>query len=458
MMNRGLHRRSSSHIQTTSTERMDTSGTKVLETADDIQERRQQVLDRYRRFKELSTVRRQKLEDSYRFQFFRRDADELEKWIQEKLQIASDENYKDPSNLQGKLQKHQAFEAEVQANSGAIIKLDETGNLMISESHFASETIRSRLEELHRLWDLLLQKTKEKGVRLLQAQKLVQYLRECEDALDWITDKEAIVTSEELGQDLEHVEVLQKKFEEFQTDLAAHEERVNEVNQDAAKLTQENHPETELILKKQEEVNAAWQRLKGLAQQRQGKLFGAAEVQRFNRDVDETISWIKEKEQLMASDDFGRDLASVQALLRKHEGLERDLAALEDKVNTLGGEAERLQQTHPQNASQIHLKRDELITNWEQIRTLAAERHAHLNDSYRLQRFTADFRDLTSWLCSTDTKNTRERSIPTKTALNPQPRQGGSPEHRTLRIRGGQGEAGNSSGGEGVSAGAVGAA
>uniref|UniRef100_A0AAR2JQ37 Spectrin alpha chain, non-erythrocytic 1 n=1 Tax=Pygocentrus nattereri TaxID=42514 RepID=A0AAR2JQ37_PYGNA len=377
---------------------MDTSGVKVLETAEDIQERRQQVLDRYRRFKELSTMRRQKLEDSYRFQFFRRDADELEKWIQEKLQIASDENYKDPTNLQGKLQKHQAFEAEVQANSGAIVKLDETGNLMISESHFASETIRTRLEELHRLWDLLLQKTKEKGVRLLQAQKLVQYLRECEDALDWISDKEAIVTSEELGQDLEHVEVLQKKFEEFQTDLAAHEERVNEVNQAAAKLTQENHPEAELILKKQEEVNSAWQRLKGLAQQRQGKLFGAAEVQRFNRDVDETISWIKEKEQLMASDDFGRDLASVQALLRKHEGLERDLAALEDKVNTLGGEAERLQQTHPQNASQIHLKRDELITNWEQIRTLAAERHAHLNDSYRLQRFTADFRDLTSWV------------------------------------------------------------
>ncbi len=179
--------------------------------------------------------------------------------------------------------------------------------------------IQTRLEELHRLWDLLLQKTKEKGVRLLQAQKLVQYLRECEDALDWISDKvrnhsrrhilrcvyvwsilknkfiqflrhtddillqEAIATSEELGQDLEHVEVLQKKFEEFQTDLAAHEERVNEVNQAAGKLTQENHPEAELILKKQEEVNAAWQRLKGLAQQRQGKLFGAAEVQRFNR-------------------------------------------------------------------------------------------------------------------------------------------------------------------------------
>lgn len=84
-------------------QKMDPSGVKVLETAEDIQERRQQVLDRYQRFKELSSLRRQKLEDSYRFQFFQRDADELEKWIQEKLQIASDENYKDPSNLQASL-------------------------------------------------------------------------------------------------------------------------------------------------------------------------------------------------------------------------------------------------------------------------------------------------------------------------------------------------------------------
>uniref|UniRef100_A0A3B3DV84 Spectrin alpha, non-erythrocytic 1 n=1 Tax=Oryzias melastigma TaxID=30732 RepID=A0A3B3DV84_ORYME len=167
---------------------MDTAGVKVLETAEDIQERRQQVLDRYRRFKELSIMRRQKLEDSHRFQSFRRDADELEKWILEKLQIASDENYKDPSNLQGKLQKHQAFEAEVQANSRDIVNLKETGNLMITEQHFASETIRSRLDELQRLWDLLLQKTKEKGLRLLQAQKLVQYLRECEDRRTRLND------------------------------------------------------------------------------------------------------------------------------------------------------------------------------------------------------------------------------------------------------------------------------
>jgi len=55
-------------------------------------------------------------------------------------------------------------------------------------------------------------------------------------------------------------------------------------------------------------------------------------VQRFHRDVDETKDWIQEKDEALNNDDLGKDLRSVQALQRKHEGLERDLAALGDKV------------------------------------------------------------------------------------------------------------------------------
>lgn len=52
----------------------------------------------------------------------------------------------------------------------------------------------------------------------------------------------------------------------------------------------------------------------------------------FIRDADETKNWINEKDKVLSSDDYGKDLASVNALLRKHEALERDLAAVEDKV------------------------------------------------------------------------------------------------------------------------------
>ena len=53
----------------------------------------------------------------------------------------------------------------------------------------------------------------------------------------------------------------------------------------------------------------------------------------FHRDADETIAWIMEKDAILSTDDYGRDLASVQALRRKHEGVERDLAALNEKVS-----------------------------------------------------------------------------------------------------------------------------
>lgn len=371
---------------------------KILETAEDIQERREQVLSRYSQFKSDARSKRDKLEDSRRFQYFKRDADELESWIFEKLQAASDESYRDPTNLQAKIQKHQAFEAEVAAHSNAIVSLDNTGHEMINEGHFAADIIQKRLEELHRLWELLLSRLADKGMKLQQALVLVQFLRQCDEVMFWINDKEAFVSSDEFGSDLEHVEVLQRKFDEFQKDMAAQEFRVTEVLDLADRLVKEGHPEEETINRRKEELKESWQKLRMLALNRQEKLFGAHEIQRFNRDADETVAWITEKDVVLSSDDFGRDLASVQTLQRKHEGVERDLAALEDKVSTLGQEAARLCGIHPDHADQIKTKHQEIENNWARLTGKAKERKRRLDDSYYLHRFLSDFRDLISWI------------------------------------------------------------
>uniref|UniRef100_A0A4D5R8U1 Spectrin alpha chain n=2 Tax=Scolopendra TaxID=41364 RepID=A0A4D5R8U1_SCOVI len=371
---------------------------KILDSVDDIQERRSQVLNRYGQFKADARAKRDKLEDSRRFQYFKRDADELESWIHEKLQAASDESYKDPTNLQAKIQKHQAFEAEVAAHSNAIVVLDNTGMEMINQGHFASTIIQNRLEELHRLWELLLARLTDKGMKLQQALVLVQFLRQCEEVMFWITDKETFVSTDEFGHDLEHVQVLQRKFDEFQKDMLSQEYRVNDVNELADKLVADGHPESDTIVKKKEELNEAWLRLKALALTRQENLFGAHEIQRFNRDADETIAWITEKDVVLSSDDYGRDLASVQTLQRKHEGVERDLAALEDKVVTLGQESERLCGIHGDHGDQIKSKHAEIVQNWERLKDKAYERKRRLDDSFFLHRFLADFRDLISWI------------------------------------------------------------
>lgn len=107
-------------------------------------------------------------------------------------------------------------------------------------------------EDLHALWELLLSRLAEKGMKLNQALILVQFFRQCDEVMFWINDKETFVTTDEFGDDLEHVEVLQRKFDEFQKDMASQEYRVTEVNDLADKLVLEGHPEREVIIKRKE--------------------------------------------------------------------------------------------------------------------------------------------------------------------------------------------------------------
>lgn len=121
-------------------------------------------------------------------------------------------------------------------------------------------------------------------------------------------------------------------------------------------------------------------------------------MQRYHRDAEETKDWILEKKAQLQTEDLGKDLASVQRLQRKHEGLERDLAALGDKVRTLDETASRLMQTHPDQAEAIYNHQTEINEHWNQLTAQADARKARLLDSYDFQRFCADFRFISSVL------------------------------------------------------------
>lgn len=372
----------------------------ILETPEDIRNRRNQVLDRYAAFKEATDERRRRLEEAKRYQYFKRDADELESWMLEKLQTYQNEDFKDLANLQSKKQKHQALELEVKAQSETLASLDKSGEEMISQNHYASEIIRNRLDDLHALWDKLMAMFREKSRLLNLTLEYVLFLRRVDEILFWIREKETFVTSEEFGQDLEHVETLQKKYDEFVKDLEYQEGRAAEIYTKADELIQEL-PEETLVMDKKREVQEALERLKDLARRRQQKLFEAHEIQRFFRDTDKTISWINEKSIPLSIEDCGRDLVSVQALQRKHEALERDLAALEDKVSQLGVDADALSEKHPDSRDNIKGKHGALVEAWQRLKDKAADRRHRLEESFLLNRFLTDWRDLTLWIADT---------------------------------------------------------
>lgn len=77
---------------------------------------------------------------------------QVESWISGKVQTASDESYRDPTNLQPKLQKHQAFEAELSANKGRVDSVNQTGEELIDRNHYAAHEIEARIDALKTHW------------------------------------------------------------------------------------------------------------------------------------------------------------------------------------------------------------------------------------------------------------------------------------------------------------------
>ena len=86
-----------------------------------------------------------------------------------------------------------------------------------------------------------------------------------------------------------------------------------------------------------------WAQLQDQIKIRTKRLASAAEIHGFNRDLNELIARLQEKDASLSMEDLGRDMASVQGLQRKHEGHERDLVVVQKQVETLSAQSAKLQ-------------------------------------------------------------------------------------------------------------------
>lgn len=93
-------------------------------------------------------------------------------------------------------------------------------------------------------------------------------------------------------------------------------------------------------------------------------------------------------EALLASEDYGKDLASVNNLLKKHQLLEADISAHEDRLKDLNSQADSLMTSSAFDTSQVKEKRDTINGRFQKIKSMATSRRAKLSESHRLHQFS----------------------------------------------------------------------
>lgn len=93
--------------------------------SDYIHNRRIEVMIRRNSVIETAQKRKANLQASKDFEKFRAEAGDLNTWLDDKIKVAADENYRDLANLPRKLQKHKAFERELRANEGQLRNINK---------------------------------------------------------------------------------------------------------------------------------------------------------------------------------------------------------------------------------------------------------------------------------------------------------------------------------------------
>ncbi|XP_046434088.1 spectrin beta chain, non-erythrocytic 1 isoform X2 [Neodiprion fabricii] len=349
--------------------------------------------------RDLASVRKLRLLDAVESQMFYAEAAEAEQWIKEKRpQLASPDYGKDEDSVQTLLKKLEGIDRDLLSFKNTIDNLQKLSKGLTDRHHFDSKNIAQKQTEIEAKFDELQKLSELRAQRLLESEKLYKFIREADEVIEWIGDQTTVAASEDYGRDVEHVELLIQIFDNFLGGLGTSEGRVSSVIDEGRNLLDEDNPEAGKIHAKIDEIKQQWDDLKELAHARQEALAGAKQVHMFDRTADETISWIQEKEASLSSDGYGHDLETIQALVRKHQGFETDLAAVKEQVESVMAEASRLAELFPDAREHIAVKHEEAEESWNDLLEKAAQRRGKLAQAEQLQAYFDEYRDLMAWI------------------------------------------------------------
>ncbi|NXG60038.1 SPTN5 protein, partial [Hemiprocne comata] len=366
--------------------------------SDNITNRCQAVLRRKQKLLENAAARRHLLEESRLLQKLLKNSFEVAAWINEKSSIAQDDSWKDPSNLQTKLQKHQTFQAEIMANRNRLDSIKSEGEKMLRERHYAPEAIQSRLQEMEELWEELLASCQDKWAKLQDAYKGLHFQRSVEDMEKWLEDMESELKTPYSNNDLVVLNSHLKKQEEMEEDIAGHRDRLQELVVTAQQFQKEKHFLADELEERVDQLVQRYKSLRDPLQERRGNLEASRLQYQFFRDVDEELAWVHEKLPMASSRDYGQSLATVQSLQEKHQNLENEISsrdALTKAVLSTGQKLVRGGHTASRKIME-HLK--ELETSVKNLKAEAQERRQRLMQSYEAHLFLNELLEVEAWL------------------------------------------------------------
>ncbi|XP_047631103.1 LOW QUALITY PROTEIN: spectrin beta chain, non-erythrocytic 2 [Phacochoerus africanus] len=359
--------------------------------AEKIQEKADSIERRHRKNQEAAQQLLGRLRDNREQQHFLQDCHELKLWIDEKMLTAQDVSYDEARNLHTKWQKHQAFMAELAANKDWLDKVDKEGRELTLEKPELKALVWEKLEELHRRWDELETTTQAKARSLFDANRAELFAQSCSALESWLESLQAQLHSDDYGKDLTSVNILLKKQQMLEREMAVREKEVEAIQAQAQALAQEDQGAGE-VERTSRAVEEKFRALCRPMKERCRRLQASREQHQFHRDVADEILWVTERLPMASSMEHGKDLPSVQLLMKKNQTLQKEIQGHEPRI------ADLTERQRALGAAAAGPELAELQEMWKRLGHELELRGKRLEEALRAQQFYRDAAEAEAWM------------------------------------------------------------
>uniref|UniRef100_A0A8C1NQM6 Spectrin beta chain n=1 Tax=Cyprinus carpio TaxID=7962 RepID=A0A8C1NQM6_CYPCA len=340
--------------------------------------------------------RQLRLDVMYQAQQFYFDAGEVEAWLSEQeLHMMNEETGKVGEALRGSL------EQTIEDYAETIGMLSQQCRQLLELGHPDCEQISKHQSQIDRLYVSLKDLAEERKSRLEQQYWLYQLNREVDELEQWIAEREVIASSTELGQDFEHVTILQEKFTEFAAETGSlGQERVTAVNQMVDELIDYGHADAATIAEWKDGVNEAWADLLELMETRGQMLAASHQLHKFFSDCREVLAQIEDKQrrlpEVRACQGGTSNTSTLQRLMQTFE---HDIQLLVTQIRQLQESAAQLRTVYAgEKAEAIAMQEHEVMQAWKELLISCEDCRMQITTATDKLRFFGMVRDQLMWM------------------------------------------------------------
>lgn len=233
-----------------------------------------------------------KLHDNKTFLDLATTLDEMQKFIDEKVKLAQDLSYRDPTHLRSKLNKHETLDGEVKAHGSELKLIKMRVDKLKEEDHPEKEIIMSKYNNLAESWDLLSNTIRNKYDFIKESLIDVDVSNGIEDISSKVSNLSTELIDPEHIHDAKHCH---QQINKHKSNFAMYkqlEHKFKTLEADAADVGSGNK---EALKENLKECKAKMQGLKPLFDKHMESLQESLKFHEMMSELNSELQWIKEK-------------------------------------------------------------------------------------------------------------------------------------------------------------------